>query len=142
MASIKMIFPYIVAFILVAVCPVTAQSECDCTHGTGGHHHSQAEVTNAFDEAKKHQANTVGKATEVKGKFPHYFGNGEKLAFPAGCSKPDLFEFPLIHGGTLFNNTSDSGTDRVVYNEKTGAFCGCMTHTGASTPNGFVLCKN
>ncbi|KAF7436301.1 hypothetical protein PC9H_003130 [Pleurotus ostreatus] len=140
MASVLTIRSRIIVFLLVAACLVAAQSQCDCTHGTSGHHYSKADVTNAFDEAKKHQSNTVGKSREQKGKFPHYFGNAELLAFPTGCKKPDLLEFPILHDHTLFSNTSDQGADRVVYNKK-GDFCGCMTHTGAATPNGFVLCK-
>ncbi|KAL4256281.1 hypothetical protein AB1N83_011137 [Pleurotus pulmonarius] len=141
MASIRTILPYIVAFILIAACSVAAQSPCDCTHGTTGNRYSQTDVTKAFNLAKKLRLNTVGKkGARKREKYPHYFGNGEGLAFPAGCTKPNLVEFPILHDGTLFSRNSVSGPDRVVFNRKTKAFCGCMTHTGASGRNKFKLC--
>ncbi|KAF9490738.1 hypothetical protein BDN71DRAFT_1434458 [Pleurotus eryngii] len=53
--------------------------------------------------------------------------------------KPDLVEFPIPPGGVLFSNTSAPGVGRVVYHQTSGIFRGCMTHTGAATPKGFVL---
>lgn len=67
-----------------------------------------------------------------------------------------FFEFPILTSGVY--NGGSPGADRVIY-DNSGRFCGesglislfphvlkpltiaCLTHTGASTTNGFVRCS-
>lgn len=85
----------------------------------------------------------------ILGGFPHVFGNNRKLQFSDKCKGKKLYEFPLLHGDSIFGG-GNPGADRVVFyiytdNPDTkptenGAYCGVMTHDGA--PKGeFALCK-
>ena len=82
------------------------------------------------------------------GGYPHIFGNNRKLAFSSACQGKTLYEFPILHGDSIYGG-ADSGADRVVFyiytsNPDTnptqnGAYCGVMTHDGAPR-NEFALC--
>ena len=71
--------------------------------------------------------------------FPKEFGNYERLDM-SGCTGP-LYEFP-VKAGAIYSNYADScrpGENRVIMNA-CGELCAVVTHRGAATPNGFVLC--
>ncbi|KAF2680938.1 Ribonuclease/ribotoxin [Lentithecium fluviatile CBS 122367] len=82
------------------------------------------------------------------GGYPHIFGNNRKLPFSEACNGKTLYEFPLLHGDSIYGG-GDPGADRVVFyiytdNPDTnptddGAYCGVMTHDGAPV-NEFALC--
>ncbi|KXN86778.1 Guanyl-specific ribonuclease Po1 [Leucoagaricus sp. SymC.cos] len=69
------------------------------------------------------------------GDYPHEYHDFEGFDFTT-CSGT-FFEFPILTSGTY--NGGSPGADRVIY-DQSGRFCACLTHTGASTTNGFVRC--
>ncbi|KAK1832036.1 Ribonuclease/ribotoxin [Podospora conica] len=71
--------------------------------------------------------------------YPHQFNNREALVFAA--SGP-YQEFPVIAGGAVYAGRSP-GADRIVFKPGSSRceYVGSMTHTGAPTNNGFVLCE-
>lgn len=88
--------------------------------------------------------------SSIPGGYPHTFGNNRRLQFSDACAGKTLYEFPLLHGDTIFGG-GDPGADRVVFYLYTsdpdanptedGAYCGVMTHDGA--PRGeFALCPS
>lgn len=86
-------------------------------------------------------------------KYPEEFRNDEGVDLPDCPGVPGPYqEFPIRQGGLLFADGADPGTDRIVY-KITGtnpesnlpenfAYCGVITHIGASTRNGFVTCPD
>ncbi|KAI0801034.1 Ribonuclease/ribotoxin [Fomes fomentarius] len=72
------------------------------------------------------------------GGYPHVFNNREGISFPL-CGGATFMEYP-IRKGTSYTGGAP-GADRVIYNRANGNFCGCITHNGASTVNGFVACS-
>ncbi|KAF8078802.1 ribonuclease T1 [Lyophyllum atratum] len=68
--------------------------------------------------------------------YPHEYHNYEGFEFP-NCAGT-FYEYPL-RSGTVYSSGSP-GADRVIY-DQTGDICSCLTHTGASTTNGFVECS-
>lgn len=91
---------------------------------------------------------------ETRGRYqyPHKFGNKESLALPSHCPADDnLQEFPLMapvyDGG---KNNVKQGDERVLYywvpgdidfqGNPNAKYCGIMTHVGAPTTGGFLLC--
>lgn len=91
----------------------------------------------------------------IRAEYPHEFRNtSENLNFPDCAGVPAPYqEFPILANGRIFRSVGndDPLTDRIVYkitshSPVTGfpdnfAFCGVMTHLGASE-NQFVLCKD
>ncbi|GFF68823.1 hypothetical protein IFM61392_07923 [Aspergillus lentulus] len=91
----------------------------------------------------------------IRAEYPHEFRNTpENLNFPDCAGVPAPYqEFPILANGRIFGSVGndDPLTDRIVYkitihSPVTGfpdnfAFCGVMTHLGA-TQNQFVLCKD
>jgi hypothetical protein len=82
------------------------------------------------------------------------FVNGVQ-GFTFGCPGSTYYEYPILADGDLYSGGSP-GADRVIY-DNDGNFCGecrylkqgsvlmlvnlaCLTHTGASTYDGFVEC--
>ncbi|KAL4266654.1 Guanine-specific ribonuclease N1-like protein [Pleurotus pulmonarius] len=141
MLGLQFIRPCIALF-LVAALLVAAQCNCTAKQGskTIGNSYNATQSTAAVNEAKRLDAANQQVGFKVKNPYPHYFGNGEGLAFTGtGCAKPNLREFPILVSSLYSNSSKTQGADRVVYT-KTGTFCGCMTHTGAPSASSFVLC--
>ncbi|KAF6824605.1 guanyl-specific ribonuclease N1 [Colletotrichum musicola] len=82
----------------------------------------------------------AAKETLGNSKYPHTFNNRESLVFAA--SGP-YQEFPIIASGNYTGRAP--GADRIVFNpnyqSRGCVYVGTMTHTGAPTRNGFVLCN-
>ncbi|EMD34467.1 hypothetical protein CERSUDRAFT_97720 [Gelatoporia subvermispora B] len=72
--------------------------------------------------------------------YPHTYNDRDGLNLARTCPG-QLWEFPLVKGDQPFKAGEKAGPNRVVFSQ-TGDYCASITHTGASTPNGFVLCKN
>ncbi|KAF4573099.1 hypothetical protein EYR36_007609 [Pleurotus pulmonarius] len=91
---------------------------------TIGNSYNATQSTAAVNEAKRLDAANQQVGFKVKNPYPHYFGNGEGLAFTGtGCAKPNLREFPILVSSLYSNSSKTQGADRVVYT-KTGTFCG------------------
>jgi len=69
------------------------------------------------------------------GDYPHQYHDYEGFDFPS-CNGT-FYEYPLESGNTY--NGGSPGADRVIYDDD-GDFCACITHTGASSKDGFVEC--
>ncbi|KAK1994908.1 guanine-specific ribonuclease N1 and T1, partial [Colletotrichum falcatum] len=70
--------------------------------------------------------------------YPHRFTNRENLLL---ATPGPYQEFPIIPSGNYTGRSP--GPDRVVIDPNWLGGCvyvGCMTHTGASDRNGFVVC--
>ncbi|KZT75078.1 ribonuclease T1 [Daedalea quercina L-15889] len=67
--------------------------------------------------------------------YPHQYHDYEGFSFPS-CSGT-FYEYPL-ESGEAYDGGSP-GADRVIY-DSDGDFCACITHTGASSEDGFVEC--
>ncbi|KAF9502477.1 Ribonuclease/ribotoxin [Pleurotus eryngii] len=141
MLRLRFIRPCIALFLLLAA---LVSGLCDCTAKVGkktiGNAYNSTQSTDAVNEAKRLDTAKQQVGLGVKNPYPHYFGNGEGLAFTvAGCVKPNLREFPILVGSLYSNASKSQGADRVVYT-KSGTFCGCMTHTNAPNASSFILC--
>ncbi|KAH7930530.1 ribonuclease T1 [Leucogyrophana mollusca] len=94
---------------------------CNCA----GNDYSSNDIANAIDQAEDGGG----------GDYPHQYHDYEGFSFPS-CSG-DFYEYPLEAGDTYTGGSP--GADRVIYDEG-GDFCACITHTGASSYDGFVEC--
>ncbi|KAH8832413.1 guanyl-specific ribonuclease C2 [Flagelloscypha sp. PMI_526] len=69
--------------------------------------------------------------------YPHTFRNDEGLSM--WCSGESAYnEWPILKSGTYSGGSP--GADRVIFSDN-GIYCAVVTHTGASSTNGFVSCK-
>ncbi|KAF7131349.1 hypothetical protein CNMCM5793_004463 [Aspergillus hiratsukae] len=109
-----------------------------------GYRYSRAQV-----EAAIQRGIITTPTTEPQpGGYPHKFGNNRRLPFAPECQGKTLYEFPLLHGDTIYGG-GNPGADRVVFfiytdNPDTnptqdGSYCGVMTHDGAPAGE-FALC--
>ncbi|KAJ5300144.1 hypothetical protein N7508_007436 [Penicillium antarcticum] len=111
-----------------------------------GYRYSRAQVETAIQRGI---TNTPTNGPQPGG-YPHVFGNNRKLKFSDACAGKKLYEFPILHGDSVYGG-GDAGADRVVFylytsNPDTdptenGAYCGVMTHDGA-VRNEFALCPS
>ncbi|KAF7341168.1 Guanyl-specific ribonuclease C2 [Mycena venus] len=69
--------------------------------------------------------------------YPHQFFDDEGLDL--FCSGSTWLEYPILPGGKAYAGGSP-GADRVVFNTA-GTYCAVITHTGASSEDGFVSCR-
>ncbi|KAL2261656.1 hypothetical protein VTK26DRAFT_3671 [Humicola hyalothermophila] len=72
-------------------------------------------------------------------KYPHRFNNREGLEL---ATDGPYQEFPILPSGVYTGRAP--GPDRVVFDpdyRNDCVYAGAMTHTGAATTNGFVLCE-
>ncbi|GIJ84577.1 hypothetical protein Asppvi_003424 [Aspergillus pseudoviridinutans] len=109
-----------------------------------GYRYSRAQVEKAIQRG----INTTPTNEPQPGGYPHTFGNNRKLDFAKECKGKTLYEFPLLHGDSIYGG-GDPGADRVVFfihssNPDTnptqdGSYCGVMTHDGAPAGE-FALC--
>ncbi|KAA1468072.1 ribonuclease T1 [Dentipellis sp. KUC8613] len=95
---------------------------CDCA----GRSYSANNVDSAINQAEGRGG----------GDYPHQYHDYEGFSFPS-C-RGEFFEFPLERSGVYTGGSP--GADRVIYDED-GDFCACLTHTGASSEDGFVECS-
>ncbi|TFY78334.1 hypothetical protein EWM64_g5679 [Hericium alpestre] len=95
---------------------------CSCA----GRSYSSSNIADAIDRAE-------GKGG---GDYPHQYHDYEGFSFPS-C-KGEFFEYPIERSGVYTGGSP--GADRVIY-DKDDDFCACLTHTGASSEDGFVECN-
>ncbi|KAK0530271.1 hypothetical protein OC842_003980 [Tilletia horrida] len=70
--------------------------------------------------------------------YPHTFNNYEGFDFSDYCSDSTYNTYPLTTNGYT---GGAPGPDRVIIGKSSRRFCGSITHTGASTRNGFLQCR-
>ncbi|KAE8267152.1 hypothetical protein A4X09_0g5191 [Tilletia walkeri] len=70
--------------------------------------------------------------------YPHTYNNYEGFNFGGYCSDSSYSEYPLTSTGYTGGSP---GPDRVIVGQQSRTFCGAITHTGASSYNGFVRCS-
>ncbi|SPN99073.1 related to Extracellular guanyl-specific ribonuclease Fl2 [Cephalotrichum gorgonifer] len=102
----------------------------------GSAKYSQQQIDDAVGEGCRlyDERRTLG-----NNKYPHRFNNREGLVF---ATSGPYQEFPIIASGNYSGGSP--GADRVVIDpafQGSCVFVGGMTHTGASTRNGFVECS-
>ncbi|KAF7317345.1 Guanyl-specific ribonuclease C2 [Mycena chlorophos] len=68
--------------------------------------------------------------------YPHQFYDDENLKLY--CSGSKWYEWPILTSGTYSGGSP--GADRVIFNTD-GTYCAVVTHTGASSYDGFVSCE-
>ncbi|KZV93953.1 Ribonuclease/ribotoxin [Exidia glandulosa HHB12029] len=78
--------------------------------------------------------------------YPHQYYDYPDEHITLWCSgSGPWYEFPIMPNGTIYTSTPSHyvspGTDRVVFTGS-GAYCAVVTHTGASSSDGFVACAN
>lgn len=77
---------------------------------------------------------------EIQDDYPHVYHNYEDFNF--NCGSGSYYEFPILTSGSVYSSGSP-GADRVIVTDSgsgNGVYCGLITHTGASSTNGFVGC--
>ncbi|KAK7734631.1 hypothetical protein SLS57_000328 [Botryosphaeria dothidea] len=97
----------------------------------------------ASDYNKCVQAACTNPISSGRGGYPHKYNNYEGINF--GTLNGLLYEFPMITGGPW--SSGSPGADRCIVEDDTSvnpAQCrakGAITHSGASSKNGFVACQ-
>ncbi|KAK0539396.1 hypothetical protein OC835_001145 [Tilletia horrida] len=95
----------------------------------GGHTYSSSQVALAVQYADEGAAPSTT--------YPHQYNDYEGFDFSYYCSDSSYYEYPLTSNGYTGGSP---GADRVIVGQQSGSFCGAITHTGASSYNGFVQC--
>ncbi|KAK0548913.1 hypothetical protein OC861_002394 [Tilletia horrida] len=95
----------------------------------GGKYYSSSQVSQAVEYSD------YGYAPSTT--YPHQYNDYEGFSFSNYCSDTKFYEYPLTSNGYTGGSP---GPDRVITGQSSGAFCGAITHTGASG-NNFVRCK-
>ncbi|KAK0223897.1 guanyl-specific ribonuclease C2 [Armillaria fumosa] len=112
-------------FVLALAAPTLPPSTVTC----GRNSYTPTKIQDAINDGHAHLARPINN-------YPHRYYNREGLTMR--CAGKVYNEFPILPSG-LYTGASP-GADRVVF-DNSGTYCAVMTHTGASTPNGFVACK-
>ncbi|EMD34466.1 hypothetical protein CERSUDRAFT_97719 [Gelatoporia subvermispora B] len=118
-----------------AVCIVSANTVIPVTCGSTKYAVAAINRNLAAGSSLLQQGKTVSTG---KALFPHKYNRGDGLTL-SGCTG-QLYEYPLIKGNSAFGAGDKVGPDRVLF-DQTGVYCASITHTGAPTTNGFLLCK-
>ncbi|PYH48309.1 RNase Ms,minor [Aspergillus saccharolyticus JOP 1030-1] len=69
--------------------------------------------------------------------YPHVYRDDEGFDFPVAGT---YYEYPILSDYKVFTSGSP-GTDRVIFNDN-DELAGLITHTGASSYDGFVQCDS
>ncbi|EKM53271.1 uncharacterized protein PHACADRAFT_259503 [Phanerochaete carnosa HHB-10118-sp] len=77
--------------------------------------------------------------------YPHQYYDESSENISLWCSgNGPWYEFPIMPNGEIYTSSSSNyvspGTDRVVFTSD-GTYCAVVTHTGASSYDGFVACN-
>ncbi|KAJ7042069.1 guanyl-specific ribonuclease C2 [Mycena alexandri] len=98
----------------------------------GSNTYTVAQVSAAVSGGFAHRNDPIGSDS-----YPHQFFDDEGLEL--FCSGSTWEEYPILPGGQAYAGGSP-GADRVVFNTA-GTYCAVITHTGASSEDGFVSCR-
>ncbi|EMD34505.1 hypothetical protein CERSUDRAFT_97763 [Gelatoporia subvermispora B] len=122
----------------VAGCFVSANPTSAVNCGNGKI--SDAAVSRNYNEGLRLLQAGATVSSNSGRQYPRRYGDNDGLNLSGQCGS-QLYEFPLIKGNSPFGHLDNAGNDRVIFSQANG-YCASITHTGASTANGFVLCKN
>ncbi|KAL1964373.1 hypothetical protein VTN77DRAFT_7058 [Rasamsonia byssochlamydoides] len=117
--------------LLLAAGASAAALKRQCAAVCGKDCYSQDEINAALQQGYSLEQNG-----EEAGDYPHEYKDYEGFNFPV--SGP-YYEFPILADGSVYDGGSP-GADRVVFNNN-GELAGLITHTGASSYDGFVECQ-
>ncbi|KAJ7697668.1 guanyl-specific ribonuclease C2 [Mycena rosella] len=124
------------ALILSALCAIAlavpskrALPSGDVTCGSNVYTVSQ--VSAAVSAGFSHRNSPLGSDS-----YPHQFFDDEGLEL--FCSGSSWLEYPILTNAAY--NGGSPGADRVIFNTA-GTYCAVVTHTGASSEDGFVSCR-
>ncbi|KAJ7649020.1 guanyl-specific ribonuclease C2 [Mycena polygramma] len=98
----------------------------------GSNTYTVSEVSAAVSAGFAHRSDPIGSDS-----YPHQFFDDEGLDL--FCSGSTWSEYPILAGGKTYTGGSP-GADRVIFNTA-GTYCAVVTHTGASSEDGFVSCR-
>ncbi|KAK0194448.1 guanyl-specific ribonuclease C2 [Armillaria mellea] len=112
-------------FVLALAAPTLPPGIVTC----GSNSYTPAKVQDAINNGHTHLSSPINN-------YPHRYNNYEGLTMR--CTGNVYYEFPIRPSGSYTGGSP--GADRVVF-DNSGTYCAVMTHTGASTTNGFVACK-
>ncbi|KAJ6537733.1 guanyl-specific ribonuclease C2 [Mycena capillaripes] len=98
----------------------------------GSSTYTVSQVSAAVSAGFSHRNSPLGSDS-----YPHQFFDDEGLEL--FCSGSSWLEYPILSGGRTYTGGSP-GADRVIFNTA-GTYCAVVTHTGASSTNGFVSCR-
>ncbi|KAF2657767.1 ribonuclease-domain-containing protein, partial [Lophiostoma macrostomum CBS 122681] len=115
----------------VSASPIHQRASCVYTCGSVCYWQEDIDEAVAAGYKQLKAGTTLG-----SGSYPHVYNDYEGFSFPT--SKP-WYEFPILSSYAPYTGGSP-GADRVIFDSK-GAFDSVLTHTGASSTNGFVQCK-
>ncbi|KAK7038382.1 Ribonuclease/ribotoxin [Favolaschia claudopus] len=133
MPAARLLLVLTTAFAAVALAVPTGRALPSGNVVCGSHTYTVSQVVSAVNAGFAHVGNPLGSDS-----YPHTFRNDEGLSM--WCSGSTSFmEYPILSGGATYTGGSP-GADRVVFNTA-GTYCAVITHTGASSTNGFVSCK-
>ncbi|OKL55417.1 hypothetical protein UA08_09274 [Talaromyces atroroseus] len=103
-----------------------------CVETCGSTCYWQSDIDAALNEGY-----SLLQSGETKDDYPHRYEDYEGFDFDV--SSP-YYEYPILSSYKVFTG-SDPGTDRVIFNGD-GEYAGLITHTGASSYDGFVECTS
>ncbi|KAK4211227.1 hypothetical protein QBC37DRAFT_376268 [Rhypophila decipiens] len=106
----------------------------DCVWMCGNTCYWLTDVHAAMHEGHKLQASGQGNDPES---YPHQYNNNENFEFPTPAP---WYEFPIMSTYTLYKG-GNPGPDRIIF-DNDGQLEALLTHSGASTEDGFVMCDH
>ncbi|KIJ65002.1 hypothetical protein HYDPIDRAFT_24489 [Hydnomerulius pinastri MD-312] len=109
----------------VAPVPSAATLSCSCPSNS----YVSTDITGAINKA-------VSRGLQTGRSYPHQFNNREGFKFSSCSGK--LAEYPIF-GGSVYSGSGSPGGDRVIYEQGSNTFCGCIAHPAASSGS-FVQC--
>lgn len=116
-----------------ALRPRYTEASTDCGYGSDEDYYKSTQIQSAVNAACSYV--TKGKHAGSS-KYPEKYSDYEGFTFH-GVSGP-YYEFPILESGVYTGG--EPGADRVVINGKC-VYAGAITHTGASSYDGFVACS-
>lgn len=111
-----------------AAAPV--QKRDSCVEYCGSTCYWQSDIDDALN-----QGYSLLKSGKTDDDYPHQYYDDEGFDF--SVSGP-WYEYPILSSYKVFTG-GEPGTDRVIFNGD-GDYAGLITHTGASSYDGFVEC--
>ncbi|KAH8695461.1 Ribonuclease/ribotoxin, partial [Talaromyces proteolyticus] len=102
-----------------------------CVETCGSTCYWQSDIDDALNKGY-----SLYKSGDTADDYPHTYRDDEGFDFPVDGPYQ---EFPILSSYEVFTGSGSPGADRVIFNED-GDFAGLITHTGASSYDGFVEC--
>ncbi|KAJ5691872.1 ribonuclease-domain-containing protein [Penicillium macrosclerotiorum] len=113
-----------------AALAIPAEKRASCAYTCGTVCYTSSAVSAA--QAAGYELYEEGKTDSS---YPHVYHNYEGFDFSVSGT---YYEFPILSDGDVYDGGSP-GADRVIFNTA-DELAGVITHTGASSDDGFVSC--